>query len=44
MVLNNSLREHLDVAVIPLALLSYKVEATNALLVNICSLDVLIKL
>ena len=44
MVLNNSLKEHLDVAVIPLALLSYKVEATNALLVNICSLDVLIKL
>ena len=39
MVLNNSLKEHLDVAVIPLALLSYKVEATNALLANICSLD-----
>ena len=39
MVLNNSLKEHLDAAVITLALLSYKVEATNVLLVNICSLD-----
>ena len=39
MVSNNSLKEHLDAAVIPLALLSCRVEATNALLINICSLD-----